>query len=105
MATERVTERDDGVNRERTVERGSDEGTTVVRTGGGAMGAILGIAVLAVVALIAVFLVVQSNRNDPSRQVADAATSIAGSASRAADSVASTTGSAANGAADAVTPN
>jgi hypothetical protein len=53
------------------------------------------------VALIAVFLIVQSNRNTPGQQVADAASSIASSASRAADAA----GSAAGGTADAVTPN
>ncbi len=36
-------------------------------------------------ALVAVFLVVQSNRDDPGSRIADAATSIAGSASQAAD--------------------
>ena len=66
----------------------SDGRTTVIKTGGGGMGVFLGVAVLAVVALVAVFLVIQSNRNSPSQQVADAATSVASSASRAADSVA-----------------
>lgn len=88
MATERVTERSDGVTSERTVERGPSGGTTVVRTGGGGMGALIAVAVVALVALIAVFLVVSANRSDPGSEIADAATSIAGSASRAADAAA-----------------
>ena len=91
MATERVTERSDGA---------SGGGTTVVKTGGSGLGAIVGIAVLAVVALIAVFLIVQANQNSPGDRVADAAGSIAASASRAADSAADATRSTA----DAVTP-
>lgn len=68
-------------------------GTTIVKSGGG-MGVFLGVAVVALVALVAVFLVIQSQRNSPGQQVADAASSVASSASRAADSVG-----------DAATPN
>ena len=86
MATERVTERPDGTT-ERVVER--DSGTTYVDRGGsGVGGVIIGIAVLALVAIVAFFLLTQS-RNDTLRTsaVTDAASSVAGSASRAADSV------------------
>jgi hypothetical protein len=90
--------------------------TTVIDRRGGGMGAILGVAIVALIALVAVFLVVNANRNDPGQQVADAATSIAGSASRAADAAgdaasgaATSTADAAGGAArsttDAVTPD
>ena len=67
-----------------------DTGTTTIieRRSGGGLGAILGVAVVALIALVAVFLVVNANRNDPGERIADAATSIAGSAERAADSVA-----------------
>jgi hypothetical protein len=68
-------------------EQSGGGGTTVVKSGGGGMGMLLGIAVIAIVALVAVFLVVQSQRHSPSQQVADAATSVASSASRAADDV------------------
>lgn len=89
---ERTTERDEGAGSERT---------TVVKTGGGGLGLFIGIAVLALVALVAVFLVVQSNRNSPDQQVADAASSIASSASRTADSVGDAASGAANGASNA----
>src|SRR5690349_7204072 len=101
MATERVTERSDGLTTERVVERGG--GTTYVDAGGGSgMGGILiGIAVLAMVAIVAFFLL-QSNRNDAIRTdaVTSAASSVADSAGNAAENVSS----AANKAADAVTP-
>lgn len=101
MATERVTERSDGLTTERVVER--DAGTTYVDTGrGSGMGGILvGIAVLAMVAVVAFFLL-QSNRNDAIRTdaVAGAASSVAESAAGAAENV----GAAADRAADAVTP-
>lgn len=77
----------------------SDGGVTIVKTGGG-LGVVLGVAIVAVVALIAVFLVIQANRDSPGERVADAASSIASSASRAADSAADATRSTA----DAVTP-
>ena len=102
MATERVTESNDGVVRERVIER--DGGTTYVDNGGGRGGigaVIIGVAVLAMVAIIAFFLL-QQNRNDSIRTTAvtSAASSVADSAANAADNV----GSAANRAADALTP-
>lgn len=102
MATERVTERSDGLTTERTVERDGGGTTYVDRGGSGMGGVIIGIAVLALVAIVAFFLL-QSNRNDALRTdaVTSAASSVADSAAGAANSV----GNAANNAADAVTPN
>ena len=100
MATERVTERSDGLTRERVTER--DGGTTYVDAGGSGFGGlIVAIAVLAMVAIVAFFLL-QSNRNDAIRTeaVTSAATSVADSATTAADRV----GTAADKAASAVTP-
>jgi hypothetical protein len=103
MATERVTERSDGLTRERVVERDAG-GTTYVDSGSGGSGlggVIIGLAVLAMVAIIAFFLL-QSNRNDAIRTdaVTSAASSVADSAAGAAEGVSS----AADKAADAVTP-
>ena len=101
MATERVTERTDGVTSERVVERDGG-GTTYVEKGGSGMGGVLiGLAVLAMVAIVAFFLL-QSNRNDAIRTeaVTSAASSVADSASNAAEGVSG----AANNVADAVTP-
>ena len=95
MATERVTER--VVNRD-------GGGTTYIDTGksGSGMGAvIIGIAVLALVAIVAFFLL-NANRNDAIRTnaVSSAASSVADSTATAAKSV----GDAATTAADSVTP-
>ncbi|MFN3582459.1 hypothetical protein [Phenylobacterium sp.] len=100
MATERVTETSDGLTRERVVERDVG-GTTYVDRGGGMGGVIIGVAVLALVAIVAFFLM-QSSRNDAIRAdaVAGAASSVAESAGSAAESV----GNAANRAADGVNP-
>lgn len=94
MATERVTERNDGATTERVVER-SEGGTTYVdRGGGGIGGVVIGIAVLALVAIIAFFLL-NMNRNDAMRTdaVAGAANSVAESAQGAAQSVSDAAGS------------
>ncbi|MBJ7412710.1 MAG: hypothetical protein JHD15_20450 [Phenylobacterium sp.] len=102
MAIERVTERSDGLTRERVVERDA-AGTTYVDAGRGSGlgGVLIGIAVLAMVAIVAFFLL-QSNRNDAMRTeaVTSAASSVADSAAGAAEGVTS----AASQAADAVTP-
>ena len=102
MATERVTERSDGVTSERVVERDAGGTTYVEKGGSGIAGVIIGMAVLALVAIVAFFLL-QSNRNDTLRTeaVSSAASSVADSAASAADSV----GNAADSAADAVNPN
>ena len=98
MATERVTERSDGLTSERVVERDAGGTTYVDRGGSGMGGVIIGIAVLALVAIVAFFLL-QSSRNDAMRTdaVSSAASSVADSASSAADSV--------GDAARSVTPN
>ena len=109
MPTERVTERSDGVTSERVVERDGGGTTYVERSGGSGIGAVIvGIAVLALVAIVAFFLL-QSNRNDTMRTeaVTSAASSVADSATSAADSVgsaANSVGNAASNAADTVTP-
>ena len=102
MATERVTERSDGMTNERVVERDGGGTTYVDRGGSGIGGVIIGVAVLALVAIVAFFLL-QSNRNDAIRTdaVTSAASSVADSASNAASSV----DNAANNAAGAVNPN
>ena len=89
-ATERVTERTDGLTSERVVERDGG-GTTYVEKGGSGMGGvIIGLAVLAMVAIVAFFLL-QSNRNDAIRTdaVTSAASSVADSAGNAAEGVSS----------------
>ncbi|WP_395670368.1 hypothetical protein [Phenylobacterium sp.] len=88
MATERVTERSDGLTSERVVERDAG-GTTYVERGGSGMGGVLiGIAVLALVAIVAFFLL-SSNRQEAIRTdaVSSAASSVADSAAGAADAV------------------
>ena len=102
MATERVTERNDGRTTERVIERDVGGGTTYVDKGGSGMGGVLvGIAVLALVAIVAFFLL-QSNRNDALRT--DAVTSAASSVADSASSAASNVSNAASNAADAVAP-
>src|SRR3954470_24904776 len=83
MATERVTERNDGLTTERVVERDAGGTTYVDRGGSGMGGVIIGIAVLALVAIVAFFLLSQS-KNDALRT--DAVTS---AASQVGDSVSS----------------
>jgi hypothetical protein len=102
MAIERVTERSDGQTTERVVERDVGGGTTFVEKGGSGFGGIMvGVAVLAMVAIVAFFLL-QANRNDAlqTQAVTSAASSVADSAATAAEGVSN----AANKAADAVTP-
>ena len=100
MATERVTERSDGVNRERVVERDGGGTTYVDRGGSGAGGVIIGIALLALVAIIAFFLLNRSHNDDlRTSAVTGAASTVANSASSAAKSV----GDAASNAADSAT--
>lgn len=101
MATERVTERTDGLTSERVVEREGGSTTYVDRGGSGIGGVMIGLAVLAMVAVVAFFLL-QSNRNDAIRTdaVTSAASSVADSASTAATGVAN----AADNVAESVTP-
>jgi hypothetical protein len=95
MATERVTER--------IVDRDGGRTTYVDAGGGGSgmAGVIIGIAVLALVAIIA-FFVVSAGRNDAIRTnaVTSAASSVADSTATAAKDV----GNAATIAADSVNP-
>ena len=94
MATERVT---------RVVER--DPGSTTYvdnGRGSGFGGVIIGIAVLALVAIVAFFLL-NANRNDALRT--DAVTSAASSVADSTASAAKNVGDAANTAASSVTPN
>jgi hypothetical protein len=95
MATQRVTER--------VVERDGGS-TTYVDNGGGSGvgGVIIGIAVMALVVILAFFLL-NANRNDGIRTAAvtSAAASVADSTATAAKSV----GDAATTAADSVNPN
>lgn len=95
-----ITERSDGVSSERRTERGETASGPVIVERGGGMGAggVLAVIIgLAVVALIAFFLL-NMNREEAVRTdaVSDAAASVAG----AADQV----GDAASRAADRVTP-
>ena len=102
MATERVTTRDDGATTERIVERDGGGTTYVDRGGSGVGGVIIGIAVLALVAIVAFFLL-NANRNDALRTnaVTSAASTVADSTAGAAQSAAT----APNTPATAVTPN
>lgn len=102
MATERVTERSDGLTTERVIERDAGGGTTYIDKGGSGMGGFLiGIAVLAMVAIVAFFLL-QMNRNEAieTQAVTSAASSVADSAATAAEGVTA----AAENAAEAVAP-
>jgi hypothetical protein len=87
MTTERVTEHADG-STERVIERDSGGVTYVDRGGSGIGGVILGIAVLALVAIVGFFLL-NADRNDTARTeaVTSAASTVADSASTAAKSV------------------
>lgn len=103
MATERVTQRPDGTT-ERVIERDGGGTTYVDRGGSGVGGVIIGIAVLALVAIVAFFLLTQS-RNDNLRtsavtgaahSVSNAADNVGSAATRAADSAGAAAGNAAN---------
>lgn len=100
MATERVTERPDGTT-ERVVERDGGGTTYVDRGRSGVGGVIIGVAVLALVAIVAFFLL-QASQNDAmeTQAVTGAASSVAESASGAAESI----GEAAGSTAEAVNP-
>jgi len=99
MATERVTERSDGSTSEHVVERDGGGTTYVDRGGSGIGGVIVGIAVLALVAIIAFFLLNQA-RNDNLRThaVTSAASTVADSAAGAAKTVGDSASSAADNA-------
>ncbi len=87
MADERVTERTDGVNHERVTERGAGGSNPVIveRRGGGGMGGVVALIIgLAVVALIAYFLL-NMNRQEEVRT--DAVSAAAESVGNAAENV------------------
>ena len=96
MATERTTTREDGTT-ERVVER--DGPTYIDRGGSGIGGVIIGVAVLALVAIIAFFLL-NANRNDVLRT--NATTSAAQAVADSANAAARDMGNAANTAAGSV---
>jgi len=103
MAT-RTVERTDGVTTEREVTRDAATPVYVERSGGGGggIGAVLiGIGILALVAIVAFFLVNQQN-SEALRT--EAVTDAAANVSRSADAAAGAVSGAANRAADAVTP-
>jgi hypothetical protein len=102
MATEKVTTRSDGVTSERTVERDGGGTTYVDRGGSGIGGLVIGIAALALVAIIAFFLL-NANRNDALRT--DAVTSAASTVADSTASPAKSVGNAADNAAGAVNPS
>jgi hypothetical protein len=97
MATERVTERPDGT-RETVVERDTGGTTYVDKGGSGIGGVMIGIAVLALVAIVAFFLL-NANKNDAIRTdaVSSAASTVSESAANAGGAVAD--------AANSVNPN
>ena len=82
MADERVTERTDGVNHERVVERGAGGSNPVIveRRGGGMGGVIALIIGLAVVALIAYFLLNMNRQEEVRTDAVSAATESVGNA-------------------------
>lgn len=85
MATERVTERDDGVTAERTVERNGGDRVVVERGGGGGAGTIVAVIIgLVLVAIVAWFLM---NMNQQNAIETDAVANAAGSVSAAAENV------------------
>ena len=102
--TDRIVERTDGVTTERTTEMGTATPTTTIveRRGGGSSAIVWAIIGLALVAIVAFFLV----RMSDSRAARDA--EVGAAASSAAESVgeaAGAIGDAADRAADTVNPN
>ena len=102
MTDERIIERTDGVNSERVVERNAPASTTVVERRGGGSGVLWALIGIALVAIVAFFLL-NMNRQEAARTeaVSEAASSVAGSVESAAEGVSS----AAQDAADSVSPN
>ena len=82
---ERVTERTDGVTTERVVETETAPSTTIVeRRGGSGAGLLIGLAVLVLVVIGAIFLINQNSRENAKT---DAITSVAKDVSGAAQDV------------------
>lgn len=93
MATERVTERTDGVTSERTVERAPE--TRVVERRGGGAGWLVALVAVVAIAAIALYLLTRQTPGDAA--VEDAAQSVGAAAEQVGD--------AAQRAADNVAPN
>jgi flagellar basal body-associated protein FliL len=100
----RTVERNDGVTTERVTDDGAPNTTYVEAParGGGGLGGVLAVIVVIAALAIAAYFFLSMSRNDTIRtqSVSDAASSVAGSASRAADNV----GQAAQGAATPAAP-
>jgi hypothetical protein len=96
MAVERVTERDDGGVRERVVER-DDEPVYMERSGASIAGVIIGLAALALVAIVAFFLLSRTTSDElPTNAVTGPAAAVADSAATTARNVGDTASDAAH---------
>jgi uncharacterized protein HemX len=93
---DRIVERTDGVTAERVTETDSAPSTVVVeRSGGSGAGLLIGLAVLVLVVIGALFLINQNNREnvktdavtDAAKSVGDAAKDVGGAAKDAAKKV------------------
>ena len=98
MATERVVERTDGVTAERIIERSDPTVATSERRDGGTGRLLITLAVIALLAVLAFFLLRPMINAETSKDNA-----VAGAAS-AVEGAAENVGDAAKSAADAVTP-
>lgn len=89
MTTERITERTDGASTERVVDRDVGGATTVVQGGPGVGGILMGVAALALVLFVGLFLMNASRNNDRKTEaVTSAVSDVADSTSGAVRSVA-----------------
>lgn len=77
---ERVTERSDGVTTERVTESGG--GTTVVERRGSGAGLLIGLAVLILVVVGAIYLINQNNREAVETQAVTGAAESVGDAAK-----------------------
>ena len=99
MATERVVERTDGVTAERTTERSDPTVVTTERSDNGTGRLLITLAVIALLAVLAFFLLRPMINSEAHKDNA-----VAGAAS-AVEGAAENVGDAAQSAADAVNPN
>lgn len=98
MAVERVTERTDGVTAERTIERDPGTTTVVERSGGGFGTGLIALVLIALVAIVAIFLFTRESSSEAAKNNA-----IAGAAADVGDA-AQNVGEAVGNAADRVAP-
>lgn len=92
---DRIVERTDGVTAERVTETDAGPSTVVVERRGGGGGLLIGLAVLVLVVIGALFLINQNNREnvktdavtDAAKSVGDAAKDVGGAAQDAAKKV------------------